>query len=119
MSGAKFQESNIDDRKALVTNPVTGATSMREVNFWKRDILKGVMETSSVKDVENMETLSVSPTQLQLAGTHMNVNVIKGLSVSADGSVLASKVANEVRRQAVGKLPASDEAKKADKLKDI
>jgi len=119
MSGAKFQESNINDRKALVTDPVTGATSMREVNFWKRDILKGVMETSSVKDVENMETLSVSPTQLQLAGTHMNVNVIKGLSVSADGSVLASDLANEVKKQADSTGAGAKEKDRADKLKDI
>lgn len=108
-SGASFNESNIAEKDA------SGAL----INIKKRSLLEDVMSTVSRDDVEGMKGLENSASQMALAAANLNVNVIKSLSVSQEGSVLASKIASEVRTQAVGKAPTSDEAKRADKLKDI
>ncbi|MDO8668718.1 MAG: hypothetical protein Q7K65_00300 [Candidatus Buchananbacteria bacterium] len=108
-SGASFNEVNIAD------STVGGV----KVNAEKRAILQDVMATVSAKDAEFMKGLNRSGSQMEIAGEKMNINVIKTLSTSTEGGALASKIATEVRRQAVGTAPASTEQKRADQLKDI
>jgi len=114
MSGAKFKESSIDE----TTDP-SDPTGKKLLNNNKRQILKDIMSTSTVKDVESMKNLTQSTIQTRMAAENLDTNVIKGLSASTDGSLLVKPIVDELEGLKAG-LPANSElAKKYDKLKDI
>jgi hypothetical protein len=109
-SGATLNENLVDDR-------VDG--SGKSINKERRTMLQSIMSTASAKDASGMKGLSKSKALTEIAASEMDINVVRGLSVSEQGGIAASKIAREVRRQAARTGATASQLDRADKLKDV